>query len=89
MLDSDLAELYHIENKQLKRQVRRNLSRFPSDFMFELSQKEHNNLIMNMVCQKRHLGFQNRRKQISPFCFYRTGGCHAKQRTQVRNRSSD
>ena len=39
MLDSDLAELYHIENKQLKRQVRRNLSRFPSDFMFELSQK--------------------------------------------------
>ncbi len=36
MIDSDLAELYGIETKQLKRQVRRNLERFPDDFMFEL-----------------------------------------------------
>ncbi|MBF4472997.1 ORF6N domain-containing protein [Flavobacterium sp. HJJ] len=40
MLDSDLAELYAIETKQLKRQVRRNLERFPDDFMFELSAVE-------------------------------------------------
>ncbi|MES2591024.1 MAG: ORF6N domain-containing protein [Bacteroidota bacterium] len=40
MLDGDLAELYQIENKQLKRQVKRNLERFPKDFMFELTQKE-------------------------------------------------
>jgi cell division protein FtsL len=40
MLDFDLAKLYEVETKQLKRQVRRNLDRFPDDFMFELSQDE-------------------------------------------------
>lgn len=40
MLDSDLAALYQVENKQLKRQVKRNLIRFPEDFMFELSDDE-------------------------------------------------
>ncbi|PWA11327.1 ORF6N domain-containing protein [Flavobacterium laiguense] len=40
MLDRDLAELYAVETKQLKRQVRRNMERFPEDFMFELSQQE-------------------------------------------------
>jgi len=40
MLDSDLAALYEVENKQLKRQVKRNLIRFPEDFMFELSDDE-------------------------------------------------
>lgn len=35
MLDSDLAKLYDVQNKDLTRQVRRNISRFPSDFMFE------------------------------------------------------
>ena len=41
MLDFDLAKLYEVETKQLKRQVRRNLERFPDDFMFELSQGEY------------------------------------------------
>lgn len=41
MLDSDLAELYGIETKQLKRQVRTNIERFPDDFMFELSAVEY------------------------------------------------
>ncbi len=40
MLDMDLAELYGVETKQLKRAVRRNIKRFPSDFMFELSRQE-------------------------------------------------
>jgi phage regulator Rha-like protein len=40
MLDRDLAELYHVETKNLKRAVRRNIDRFPNDFMFELSKKE-------------------------------------------------
>ncbi len=44
MLDKDLSELYVVETKQLKRQVRRNLERFPEDFMFELSQQEFDNL---------------------------------------------
>jgi hypothetical protein len=41
MLDRDLAQLYGVETKQLKRAVRRNLDRFPGDFMFELSEKEY------------------------------------------------
>ena len=40
MLDTDLAELYAVENKQLKRAVRRNSARFPDDFMFELNSDE-------------------------------------------------
>lgn len=40
MLDSDLAGLYGVETKRLKEQVMRNISRFPEDFMFELSKEE-------------------------------------------------
>jgi hypothetical protein len=39
-LDRDLAELYGVETKVLKQAVRRNIKRFPSDFMFELSKEE-------------------------------------------------
>jgi ORF6N domain len=44
LLDSDLAELYNVEVKQLKRQVRRNITRFPEDFMFELQKDEYDSL---------------------------------------------
>jgi hypothetical protein len=44
MLDSDLADLYGVETGQLKRQVKRNLERFPDDFMFELTKDEFKNL---------------------------------------------
>ena len=44
MLDSHLAELYQVETKQLKRQVRRNINRFPEDFMFELTKIEYESL---------------------------------------------
>ena len=40
MIDRDLAELYGVETKQLKRQVKRNIDRFPDDFMFELNDDE-------------------------------------------------
>jgi hypothetical protein len=40
LLDSDLAELYGVETKRLNEQVRRNISRFPADFMFQLSDEE-------------------------------------------------
>ncbi len=43
MLDRDLAKLYGVETKQLKRQVRRNIDRFPKDFMFELTKEEFDN----------------------------------------------
>lgn len=44
ILDADLAELYRVETKALKQQVRRNIERFPDDFMFELNQEEFANL---------------------------------------------
>ena len=44
ILDRDLAEMYGVETKMLKRAVKRNLSRFPEDFMFELSDEEIENL---------------------------------------------
>lgn len=40
MLDTDLAVLYEVETKQLKKQVKRNIERFPEDFMFELTLDE-------------------------------------------------
>ncbi len=42
MLDFDLAELYETETKRLKEAVRRNMERFPPDFIFELSRSEYN-----------------------------------------------
>ena len=49
MLDRDLALLYGIETKVLKQSVKRNILRFPEDFMFELSQAEFNNLRSQIV----------------------------------------
>ncbi|WP_336515752.1 ORF6N domain-containing protein [Pollutibacter soli] len=44
ILDSDLAEMYKVETKRLKEQVKRNSARFPKDFMFVLTKKEFENL---------------------------------------------
>ena len=44
MLDRDLAEMYGVETKQLKRAVRRNFNRFPNDFMFQLTDEEYRSL---------------------------------------------
>jgi hypothetical protein len=44
MLDKDLSAMYGVETKQLKRQVKRNINRFPKDFMFTLTRKEFENL---------------------------------------------
>lgn len=49
MLDFHLAELYEVETKQLKQAVKRNLNRFPPDFMFELNDKELRNLRSQFV----------------------------------------
>jgi len=44
MLDEDLAEMYGVETRRLNEQVKRNIKRFPKDFMFVLTQKEFENL---------------------------------------------
>lgn len=52
MLDSDLAGLYGLETKVLKQSVKRNLSRFPNDFMFELTENEAEVLRSQIVTSK-------------------------------------
>ncbi len=49
MLDVDLAEMYGVETKRLKEQVRRNIERFPEDFMFELTKEEAETLLKSQV----------------------------------------
>jgi phage regulator Rha-like protein len=56
MLDRDLAELYGIETKVLKQSVRRNIARFPEDFMFELSKEEFDSLRSQIVTSKKGRG---------------------------------
>ena len=74
MLDYDLAKLYQIETKALKQAVRRNLERFPDDFMFTLSQKEYNELIINIRSQ--FVTFDDGRgkyPKYAPFAFTELG----------------
>jgi hypothetical protein len=68
MLDMDLAELYDIDTKTLKRAVRRNTLRFPSDFMFELTLDELGSLRYQIGTLKRgqHVKYQ-------PFAFTEQG----------------
>ena len=49
MLDKDLAELYQVETRTLNQAVKRNIERFPEDFMFQLTKKEYENLISQFV----------------------------------------
>jgi|GEM_PF-2196688 len=47
MLDFDLSELYEVENRALKQSVKRNIDRFPNDFMFQLTKNEWQKVITN------------------------------------------
>ena len=49
MLDGDLAELYNVETRALNQAVKRNIGRFPKNFMFQLSEKEYKNLASQIV----------------------------------------
>ena len=69
MFDRDLAELYGVETKQLKRAVKRNIERFPEDFMFEMKKEE----LENWRCQ---FGTSNKEKmglRIPPYVFTEHG----------------
>lgn len=57
MLDRDLAELYDIKSIRLREQVKRNISRFPENFMFQLNEKEVNAMVsQNAIPSRKHLG---------------------------------
>ncbi|QMU66742.1 MAG: ORF6N domain-containing protein [Flavobacteriaceae bacterium] len=68
MLDRDLAELYGVETKQLKRQVRRNIERFPLSFMFELTKEENQELRSQIGTLKQGAHFK-----YPPFVFTEHG----------------
>lgn len=71
MLDFDLAAIYGVETKVLKQAVRRNISRFPSDFMFEISKEEFNRLVDSASSQVETPSYGGRR--YSPFAFTEHG----------------
>lgn len=69
MLDRDLAKLYNVETKRLKEAVRRNLKRFPKDFMFEMTKNEFEiwrTQIASSKSDKKGLRYH-------PFCFTEQG----------------
>ena len=55
MLDRDLASLYGVETRVLKQAVRRNIDRFPDDFMFEVSDEELNSMVSQFVIPEKKL----------------------------------
>ncbi len=68
ILDMDLAVLYHVETRALKQAVRRNIERFPEDFMFELSESEVESMVSQIVIpSKSYLG------GAKPFAFTEQG----------------
>lgn len=71
MLDFDLAEMYEVETKYLKRIVRRNMNRFPEDFMFELTKLEANYLIDSIRCQ--NVTLETSWFRYAPFAFTEQG----------------
>jgi phage regulator Rha-like protein len=56
MLDADLAEVYQVETKNLNRAVKRNIERFPEDFMFQLTEEEFENLRCQFVTSSSNYG---------------------------------
>ena len=70
MIDSDLADLYMVETKNLKRTVRSNIERFPDDFMFELTKEEYDSLRCKNFTLKTGRG---QHSKYLPFAFTREG----------------
>jgi hypothetical protein len=74
MLDFDLAFLYQIETKVLKQAVRRNVERFPDDFMFELTKEEFDNLRSQFVTSSyggtRYMPFAFQSKALPCYLLY-------------------
>ena len=75
MLDFDLARLYQVETRALKQAVRRNISRFPSDFMFELTLEETKSLVNSSRSQFVTLDNPGRGSNVKykPFVFTEQG----------------
>jgi len=70
MIDRDLAELYGVETKVLKQAVRRNITRFPPDFLFEMNKKELENWRTQIASSNPH---DKKGLRYAPFCFTEQG----------------
>jgi len=70
MLDSDLADLYGVETRVLVQAVKRNIERFPEDFMFQLSQEEYDSLRSQTVILKTGRG---QHRKYLPYAFTEQG----------------
>lgn len=68
MLDNDLAELYEVSTGNLNKAVRRNIKRFPDDFMFQLTKKEYDSLRFQLGILKR-----GKHSKYMPYAFRREG----------------
>ena len=75
MLSHDLAELYQVETKALNQQVKRNIGKFPSRYMFQLNKNEHDRLRSHFVT------FRGAEHQVFTLCFYRAWNPHALKRS--------
>ena len=75
MLDADLADLYGVTTKRLNEQVKRNIDRFPPDFTFQLTAREHDSLRSQIATSKETLGRGGRR--YLPYVFTEHGAIMA------------
>jgi hypothetical protein len=73
ILDSDLAKLYGVPVKRLNEQVKRNQERFPADFMFQLTEKEHDALRSQIATSKKTRGG----RRFPPYAFTEHGAIMA------------
>lgn len=84
ILDAHLATLYHVETKALVQAVKRNIERFPDDFMFQLTQEEFQDLLRSQIVISKRGG-----RRYSPYVFTEQGIAmlssvlHSKQAIQV------
>lgn len=80
MLDSDLAELYEVKTKVFNQAIKRNQSRFPEDFMFQLTSEEAEALRSQFVTSNEGRGGRH----YLPYAFTEQGICYAFQRSRQR-----
>ena len=73
MFSSDLAKLYHVETKYLNRQVKRNIERFPKDYMFQISIEEYNSSRCQNVTLNKSNNMRGNNIKYLPYVFTEKG----------------
>jgi hypothetical protein len=84
MLDRDLAEFFGTTTKRLNEQVKRNVARFPDNFLFQLNNLEKNELVAN--CDRFRI---LKHSSAFPFAFYRLWNCYDRNNPKVGDCCTD